>query len=155
MPHPLLIVSIVALAGAILAAAGAWKVRDLNDWPTHEATITHNEVRLAQAQQHQRERDQQTKRYLAYVALSATVEGVTVTSDNSGFDGVPSFTSREAAESYLSAYPVGKIITVRISPRDPHVMHLGAGHIPWGRLGLAAFLAFVSIASLGLYVVKS
>ncbi|MBN8411020.1 MULTISPECIES: DUF3592 domain-containing protein [Halomonas] len=155
MPHPLLIVSLAALIGAIVAGAGAWKVRDVNRWPSAQVTVTDTGVRLAEAQRHQRERDEQAKRYLARVAVEGQLEGRLVTSDNSGFDGVPSFERREDAEAYLAAYPVGSQITVRYSPRDPTIIHLGTASLPWGRLGLAGFLLMASLGAFALYTTKT
>lgn len=152
MPHPLLIVSLAALIGAVIAGVGAYKVRDVNRWPTVEATVTHAEVRLAEAQRHQRERDDQEKRYLALLQFDATIDGRRVQSDNAGFDGVPSFNRRQDAEAYIADYPVGRVIRVRYSPRNPQLMHIGEATLPWGRIGLAAFLL---MASLGAFVVFS
>lgn len=155
MPHPLLLVALLTLVGAITSAIGAWKVRDINSWPVVEATVLGHDVSLASAAQHRRERDNQERRYLARILLRAEINGTPIESDNSGFDGVPSFTTREDAESYVNRYSVGSSVTVRVSPRDPSIMHLGDNRLPWGRIGLSVFLLFASLASLGLYLNRS
>lgn len=155
MPHPLLLVALLTLVGAITSAIGAWKVRDINSWPIVEATVLGHDISLASAAQHRREKDDQQRRYLASILLRAEIDGAPIESDNSGFDGVPSFTTREDAESYVSRYPIGSSVMVRVSPRDPGIMHLGDTRLPWGRIGLSAFLLFASLVSLGLYLNRS
>lgn len=152
MPHPLLLIALLTLFGAITSAIGAWKVRDINSWPSVEATILGHDVSLASAAQHRRERDAQQRRYLARILLRAEIDGTTIQSDNSGFDGVPSFTTREDAEAYVNRYPTGSSVRVRVSPRDHGIMHLGDSRLPWGRIGLSVFLLFASLVSLGLYL---
>ncbi|MEQ5857737.1 DUF3592 domain-containing protein [Halomonas sp. EF61] len=155
MPHPLLIVSLAALIGAVIAGVGAYKVRDVNRWPTTEATVTHAEVRLAEAQRHQRERDDQQRRYLALLRFEATIDGRRIQSDNAGFDGVPSFTRQEDADAYIADYPVGSVVRVRYSPRKPELMHLGNASLPWGRIGLAGFLLVASLGAFALFSFKT
>ncbi|MGQ7247180.1 DUF3592 domain-containing protein [Halomonas sp. V046] len=155
MPHPLLLVAVAALIGAIIAAIGAWQVRDVNAWPHAEATVTAAQVSLLEAQRHQREQDNQPRRYAAHVSLRAIIDGVTIDSDNAAFDGVPSFPTHAQAEAYLAKYPVGSNVRVWVSPRDSRIMSLGDQPLPWGRIGLAGFLALASIGAMGVYLAKS
>lgn len=155
MPHPLLLVAVLTFVGAIVSALGAWKVRDVNSWPSVEALVISTDVKLASAAQHRRERDDQQRRYLARIQLRASINGTTIESDNSGFDGVPSFTSRQDAEAYVDRHPPGSRVSVRVSPRDSRIMQLGDKRLPWGRVGLAAFLLFASLATFTLYLSRS
>ncbi|MBB3229793.1 DUF3592 domain-containing protein [Halomonas stenophila] len=79
-----------------------------------------------------------------------SAKGLTYRSDNGRFDGVPSFTSRQAAIAHADRTPPGTLLTIRHDPDNPEITQSGESRLPIGRLGLAAFLAAMSALALWL-----
>ncbi|KGE79115.1 DUF3592 domain-containing protein [Halomonas salina] len=148
---PNMIPLLVALAcglGAALAARGAWQRRSVNRWPTALATVERTEVQVVDDHHRRADRDEHPRRFLARLHYRFEVEGNEYRSDNGQFDGVPDFTSREAAEAFLSRTPPGSRLTVRYDPMRPELTQHGEQRQPTARLGLAAFLGVAAIGAL-------
>lgn len=152
MPDIAPFIALAAGLGAAVAGHGAWRRHNVNRWPSAEARVTRCEVEAVHGHAHRREGDDPPRRFLARVHFTFQAKGRTYRSDNGRFDGVPSFTSRQAAVAHADRTPPGTLMTIRHDPDHPEITQSGESRLPTGRLGLAAFLATMSALALWLSV---
>ncbi|RTQ98708.1 DUF3592 domain-containing protein [Halomonas nitroreducens] len=144
MPDIAPFIALGAGLAAVIAGHGAWRRQGVNRWPMAEARVTRCEVEGVHGHAHRREGDDQPRRFLARVQFTFKAEGRIYCSDNGRFGGVPSFTTRQAADAHAGRTPPGTRMTIRYAPGNPETTLLGEPRLPTGRLGLALFLTVMS-----------
>ena len=137
--------------GTIFCAAGSFialsfgkplldKAKASEQWPTTEGEVIESEL--------ERHRSNQSTTYSALVVYKYAVDGGEFESDRIWFGGDYSTSDRSEMSAVVKDFPVGKAVTVYISPDDPAESVLMPGAFISSYLLYSISLAFAIIGGL-------
>ena len=146
----------VFIVGTIFCAVGGFialsfgkplldKAKASEQWPTTEGQIIESEL--------ERHRGSQSTTYSALVVYTYAVDGGEFESDRIWFGGDYSTSDRSEMSAVVKEFPVGKAVTVYVSPDDPAESVLMPGAFISSYLLYAISLAFAVIGGLMVAVI--